>query len=621
MSHSIRRLWLAFVLIVISPAWAAAQATSFSGTIDAEGETVTGENTQRFGVGTVAIGGTVDQTLSFYVSADGSTFFARKCTPTGTGSGAVSTTTTGGWECPVSGWRYLRVVGSAYGSGAASIRITYGTGGGAGGGGSSGGGGETDITAVGGNPVTTTLPVDCVSGCDATSATLADDADFTDGTTEGMPIGGVAESASPTTVTEGDFGWAAITLNRALKTSLFNASGTAAFGAAGTAATPVLTVQGIPSMTPIQIGDNSSSITVDNGGTFATQAAQSGTWNITNVSGTVSLPTGASTAANQTTVIGHVDGIETLIGTSNTSLALIDNLPNTLGSTTSGQSGALVLGAVTTSAPSYTTAQSNALSLTTAGILRVGLFSASGTEYTPSQDWTVSSAIGTTAPGLLLEGKDFDGSALPATASGAEGDGIPFSGSLSGVAYSMIVSEDGALSAFLSHDAIDSGFLVGLGARAIAHGTNPTAVAAADRSTLYTNRAGVLWTIAGHPNLITREATWTDSDGAQTNTTLVDVSAGTKIVVTSAIATCDAANGNATAVRLGFGASLPAASTTGTNGIVLTHGGIAPGSGVGDGEGAAVIGIGGDGEDLKYTAEDPTSGDCRLVVKYFTIES
>lgn len=41
--------------------------------------------------------------------------------------------------------------------------------------------------------------------------------------------------------------------------------------------------------------------TVVGTGTFATQAAQSGTWNITNVSGTVSLPTGAATSANQTT--------------------------------------------------------------------------------------------------------------------------------------------------------------------------------------------------------------------------------------------------------------------------------------------------------------------------------
>lgn len=38
---------------------------------------------------------------------------------------------------------------------------------------------------------------------------------------------------------------------------------------------------------------------VTNAGTFAVQAAQSGNWNITNISGTVSLPTGAATAAKQ----------------------------------------------------------------------------------------------------------------------------------------------------------------------------------------------------------------------------------------------------------------------------------------------------------------------------------
>jgi len=39
--------------------------------------------------------------------------------------------------------------------------------------------------------------------------------------------------------------------------------------------------------------------TVVGTGTFAVQAAQSGTWNITNISGTVSLPTGAATSAKQ----------------------------------------------------------------------------------------------------------------------------------------------------------------------------------------------------------------------------------------------------------------------------------------------------------------------------------
>jgi hypothetical protein len=99
-----------------------------------------------------------------------------------------------------------------------------------------------------------------------------------------------------------------------------------------------------PVATPVfvRLSDGSAAITtlpvslasvpshaVTNAGTFAVQAAQSGTWNVTNVSGTVSLPTGASTAANQTTIIGHVDGIETLLGT-------IDADTGTLAATVSG---------------------------------------------------------------------------------------------------------------------------------------------------------------------------------------------------------------------------------------------------------------------------------------------
>lgn len=75
-------------------------------------------------------------------------------------------------------------------------------------------------------------------------------------------------------------------------------------------------------------------------------ATQSGTWNITNISGTISLPTGAATSANQPTNAAQA-------------------------SATAGQTGHLVLGAVSTSAPTYTNAESYPLSLTTAGALRV----------------------------------------------------------------------------------------------------------------------------------------------------------------------------------------------------------------------------------------------------------
>lgn len=124
-------------------------------------------------------------------------------------------------------------------------------------------------------------------------------------------------------------------------------------------------------------------------------ATQSGTWNINNISGTVSLPTGAATSANQTTVGNQTtkinDGTNTAaVKAASTAPAATDpalvvalspngnqakdssitGLQVTQGSTTSGQSGTLVQGAVTTNSPSYTTAQTSPLSLNVRGGLR-----------------------------------------------------------------------------------------------------------------------------------------------------------------------------------------------------------------------------------------------------------
>jgi hypothetical protein len=77
-------------------------------------------------------------------------------------------------------------------------------------------------------------------------------------------------------------------------------------------------------------------------------ASQAGTWNITNISGTVSLPTGASTAANQTTIIGHVDGIETLLGTIDADTGSIATSTTSIdGKITACNTGAVVLAAGT----------------------------------------------------------------------------------------------------------------------------------------------------------------------------------------------------------------------------------------------------------------------------------
>lgn len=149
-----------------------------------------------------------------------------------------------------------------------------------------------------------------------------------------------------------------------------NTANTTAWKVDGSAVTQPVSISGNQAVNVAQIngvaplmgngvtGTGSQRVTIASDNTaFTVNAAQSGTWNITNVSGTVSLPTGASTEST------------------------LAKLTQTQGSTTSGQSGPLVQGAVTTAAPTYTTGQTAPLSLDTTGALRTSsTFSPSGTQ-------------------------------------------------------------------------------------------------------------------------------------------------------------------------------------------------------------------------------------------------
>lgn len=171
------------------------------------------------------------------------------------------------------------------------------------------------------------------------------------------------------------------------------------------------------------------------------------------------------------------------------------------------------------------------------------------------------------------------------------------------------------------HDAVDDGSPVKVGGKAVAHGANPTAVAAADRTDWYFNRAGVPFFIGGHPNVITRSHLVADSDGAQTDAALVTVSAGTKIVVTRLTVICDNANTGDCRVAIGFGtANVPTAALAGVNGM-LVDGSFDGGAGVTIGDGSGIIGIGADNEDLRLTCSDPAGGNIRISYSYYTIES
>ena len=127
----------------------------------------------------------------------------------------------------------------------------------------------------------------------------------------------------------------------------------------GSAVTQPVSIAG--TVTVAQATAGNLNATVVGTGTFAVQAAQSGAWTVS----------GTGTAGTAATGVLTVQGIASMTPLlSNPGTASLWGV-NTLGSTTSGQSGQLAMGAVTTAAPTYTTAQSNALSLTTAGALRV----------------------------------------------------------------------------------------------------------------------------------------------------------------------------------------------------------------------------------------------------------
>lgn len=201
---------------------------------------------------------------------------------------------------------------------------------------------------------------------------------------------------------------------------------------------------------------------------------------------------------------------------------------------------------------------------------------------------------------------------------GTDGDYAPLEVDANGRLH--VVASSG-VAGDVAHDGVDSGGPVKVGAVAIAHGTNPTAVAAADRTNLYANRAGVPFVIGGHPNVITRSHIVADSDNAQTDAALVTVSSGTKIVVTRLTVICDNANTGDCRVAIGFGtANVPTNTLTGVNGL-LVDGSFDGGAGVTIGDGSGIIGVGADNEDLRLTCSDPAGGNIRISYSYYTIES
>lgn len=167
---------------------------------------------------------------------------------------------------------------------------------------------------------------------------------------------------------------------------------------------------------PVVISSDQSAISVSQSGTWtvgrswtlssgtdSVAAVQSGTWNINNISGTVSLPTGAATAANQTTA--------------NSSLSSIDGKLNSLGQKTSANSVPVVIASdqsvVGTKAPVNTTGSGSAAAATvstvatlTAPANAVGFILMNLDVSTTNMRWAVGRTASTTLGQQLQPGRD-----------------------------------------------------------------------------------------------------------------------------------------------------------------------------------------------------------------------
>jgi len=174
----------------------------------------------------------------------------------------------------------------------------------------------------------------------------------------------------------------------------------------------------------------------------------------------------------------------------------------------------------------------------------------------------------------------------------------------------------------VAHDAVDAGNPIKVGFRALAHGANPTAVAAADRTDWLANRHGIPWVIGGHPNVLVRSCRVLDSDGAQTDASLVGtIAAGTKLVITQIWVKADKNNTGNVAVKLGFGtANVPTPALAGVAGLIFDED-LGAGEGHQIGNGSGIVAIGADGEELRLTCDDPAGGQLTVGFSYYTIES
>lgn len=363
----------------VNRAGSAPAALYSSGTIDANGETVTLPNTAGFGTVAVQLAGTFDGSFQLQCSLDGTNFPSNsevRLTPPDSTS-AVTTitgTTAGVWTGTIAGCRLVRVISTAWSSGSATVTMTATASGGGGGGGGGGAGVDpvrihdgTDVALV---TAAGLLQVDCPT-CSGSGVQHVDDAAFTAATDDIVPLAGFFDDTTPDSVNENDAGAVRMSGNRNLYTTIRDAAGNER-GANVNAS-------------------NQLAVSVDNTVTVASHA-------VTNAGTFVVQENGAALTALQL-----IDNIAT-----------VDDADFTAATSSFVPGGGFYQSSVT----ACTDGDTCALGITAQRTLKVTLFTAAGSEITVSSDVTEDAAHSDGVTGPAIMSRRIDAAASSAGTSG-----------------------------------------------------------------------------------------------------------------------------------------------------------------------------------------------------------
>jgi hypothetical protein len=174
----------------------------------------------------------------------------------------------------------------------------------------------------------------------------------------------------------------------------------------------------------------------------------------------------------------------------------------------------------------------------------------------------------------------------------------------------------------IAHDASNTADPILLGAHAVDHNHAETTVITGDITHLKSTIDGVLWTIGGSPLQVTETVTVAAADGAQTDTSIIAVSAGQIAVVTRLAISTSAANSVNVDVKVGFSTTtLATPGTAGATDILHEVKGMGADRDIVIGDGSGVLGMGTDDEEIRYSCDAPTSGHITISLSYYLIVS